>query len=300
MEAQSNVPLWRFTTLKIGGEARKFYQPNSRQELVEVATNLIDRQERFFVLGGGSNLLISSQGVDGAVIRTAQLINIQNPEPEIIDADAGARLPHIAKHAASLGLSGMEFLVGIPGTVGGAVIMNAGAHGSCVQNILESATIFDAEERRIYTLKNEELGFSYRHCNLDSAKHIVLSARFKLTPDVRETIEMHTKANEDYRWKTQPLGWPNAGSTFKNPEPTRSAGFLLDQAGAKQLKEGNAAVSAIHANFVVNLGGAQSSEVTSLLKRMQECVFEKFGVGLHPEWRTMGNFSASEQAPWEQ
>lgn len=299
MEAQFNVPLGRFTTLKIGGCAKHFYQPTTVDELVEVVAKLQQTSEPFYVLGGGSNLLVSSEGVDGSVIRTAQLINISSPEQDVLDADAGVRLPHVAKYAASIGLSGMEFLVGIPGTVGGAVIMNAGAHHSCVENILESCTIYDAVQGKIVKIENKDLGFTYRHCNLDPLKHVVLSARFKLKPDVRETIERNTKANEDYRWKTQPLGWPNAGSTFKNPEPTRSAGMLLDQSGAKLLNEGGAAVSAIHANFVINTGGATSAQVTTLLKRMKESVMTKFSVDLHPEWKTLGSFSDSEREPWQ-
>jgi UDP-N-acetylmuramate dehydrogenase len=298
MEAQNNVALNRFTTLKIGGEARHFYQPSTVDQLVEVVGQLKSKDEPFFILGGGSNLLVSSEGVNGSVIRTTQLINISSPEPDLLEADAGVRLPHVAKYAASIGLSGMEFLVGVPGTVGGAVIMNAGAHGSCVQNIFESCRVYDAEQNKIVTMTGEELGFVYRNCKLNPLKQVVLSARFRLKPDVREVIEKNTKANEDYRWKTQPLGWPNAGSTFKNPEPTRSAGMLLDQSGAKQLVEGGAAVSAIHANFVINTGGATSHQVTTLLRRMKESVMTKFNVDLHPEWKTLGDFSDAEREPW--
>jgi UDP-N-acetylmuramate dehydrogenase len=142
----------------------------------------------------------------------------------------------------------------------------------------------------VLTLPNSALGFEYRHCNLDPSRHVVLSARFRLTEAPPAIIEANTKHNEEYRWKTQPQKWPNAGSTFKNPEPTRSAGMLLDQAGAKNLKEGNAAVSEMHANF-----GATSQDVSGLLKRMQECVFKAFEVRLHPEWKTVGDFSASER-----
>jgi UDP-N-acetylmuramate dehydrogenase len=124
---------------------------------------------------------------------------------------------------------------------------------------------------------------------------VVLSARYRLTEERREVIEANTKHNEEYRWKTQPIGYPNAGSTFKNPEPSRSAGMLLDQAGAKNLRAGGAEVSALHANFVINTGGATSQEVTGLLKQMQDCVYNTFAVRLHPEWKTVGEFAASEK-----
>lgn len=299
MEAQSNIPLWRYTTLKIGGEAGSFCQPESIDELVQLMEKLKKQDQPWFVLGGGSNLLVSSAGVKGTVIRTAQMKRMENPEPNIIEADAGARLPHLARFAAAKGLSGFEFSVGIPGTVGGGVIMNAGAHGSCMSNLIETVTIFDTEKAEIVTLRNEDIGFVYRRCNLDPSKHVVLSARFRLTDERPDVIEANIKHNEEYRWKTQPLGWPNAGSTFKNPEPTRSAGSLLDQAGAKQLKEGNAAVSAVHANFVINMGGATSDEVTNLLKHMQESVYQKFDVRLHPEWKIVGDFTKTEREVFE-
>ncbi|MBS2002695.1 MAG: UDP-N-acetylmuramate dehydrogenase [Candidatus Obscuribacterales bacterium] len=299
MEAQSNVPLWRYTTLKIGGEAASFYQPESIDELVELMETLKKQGQPWFVLGGGSNLLVSSKGVEGSVIRTAHMKRMENPEPNVIVADAGARLPHLARFAASKGLSGFEFSVGIPGTVGGGVIMNAGAHGSCMSNLIETVTIFDTEKEEIITLANDEIGFVYRRCNLDPAKHVVLSARFRLTDERPDVIEANIKHNEEYRWKTQPLGWPNAGSTFKNPEPTRGAGLLLDQSGAKQLKEGNAAVSAVHANFVINMGGATSDEVTTLLRRMQDTVYDNFDIRLHPEWKIVGDFTNSEREVFE-
>jgi len=298
MDEQANCPLWRYTTLKIGGEAKRFCQPSTIDEFVEILNQVKQKEEPWFVLGGGSNLLVSSQPVEGTVIRTAQLTSVTNPSKNIVEAYAGARLPHLARYAASLGLSGFEFAVGIPGTVGGGVIMNAGAHGSCMANILQDVTIFDTARGEVVTLTNEEAGFEYRRCNLDPSVHVVLSARFALTSAEREKIEENTRHNEEYRWKTQPLGWPNAGSTFKNPEPQRGAGLLLDKAGAKTLREGQAAVSAVHANFVINMGGATSSEVSQLLARMQEAVYSSFAVRLHPEWKTLGKFSESEQNVW--
>lgn len=298
MDEQRNAPLWRYTTLKIGGDADRLCQPTSVDELVQLMETLRNHDEPWFVIGGGSNLLVSSGNVKGTVIRTAELKNIASPEPGFIQADAGARLPHLARFAAANGLSGLEFSVGIPGTVGGGVIMNAGAHGSSMSEVLENATIYDTKEGKIIVLNRDELGFEYRRCALDPARHVVLSALFRLKPSERQEIESLTKHNEDYRWKTQPLGWPNAGSTFKNPEPKRGAGLLLDQAGAKNMREGAAAVSAVHANFVINMGGATSAEVVSLLKRMQESVYNQFQINLHPEWKTLGDFTEQEQEVW--
>lgn len=298
MDEAINAPLARYTTLKIGGDATRLCQPQSIEELVELVQGLNAKGEPWFILGGGSNLLISSQGFKGTVVRTTNLVEIKNPEPGVLEAAAGARLPHLAKFAAGIGLAGLEFAVGIPGTVGGGVIMNAGAHGSNMAAILENAQILDTEKGELKTMTREELGFQYRRCALDPSKHVVVAARFRMNQEDSKEIERRTKENEDYRWRTQPIGFPNAGSTFKNPQPDKTAGFLLDQAGAKELKEGNAAVSAIHANFVINLGGATSNDVTSLLKRMQETVYNKFDLRLSPEWKTLGTFTDSEKEVW--
>jgi len=298
MEEANKAALARYTTIKIGGEADRLCHPQNVGELVQLVNELKDKNEDWYVIGGGSNLLISSDGVKGTVIRTTQLIAINTPEPGILEAEAGARLPHLARQAAQLGLSGLEFAVGIPGTVGGGVIMNAGAHGSQISAILETATVLDSKSGQVSVLSNSDLVFQYRRCALDPMRHVVLSARFRMPADVPEEIEKRTKHNEDYRWKTQPMGWPNAGSTFKNPLPDKAAGFLLDKAGVKNLKEGQAAVSDIHANFVINLGGATSHEVTTLMRRMQECVHDAFKLDLVPEWKTMGSFTEDELSVW--
>lgn len=298
MEELANAQLSRFTTLKIGGQAERLCNPSNVDELLDLLAKQKETGDPWHVIGGGSNLLISSRGVSGTVIRLAQVTELKAPEPDVIEAGTGARLPHLARWAAAHGLSGLEFAVGIPGTVGGAVVMNAGAHGSCIANVLESATIFDSQKGELTTLSNQELGFEYRRSKVDPDVHIVLSARFRLTPDRVELVEERIRHNEEYRWKTQPMSWPNGGSTFKNPFPDRTAGQLLDRSGAKQLREGNAAVSAVHANFVINMGGATSLEVVTLLKRMQECVQRTFAVRLKPEWKKLGHFSAEELEVW--
>ncbi len=299
MEENANEPLARYTTLRIGGEADHLFQPHNVEELVSLVTRLEQKDEPWYVLGGGSNLLISSAGVKGNVIRTAQMTEIKQITADTIDALAGVRLPHLAKHAAGLSLSGLEFSVGIPGTIGGAVVMNAGAHSSCMADIVESVIIFDSKENKLITLNRKELSFTYRKSKIDIATQVVVSARLKLHPGNKADIEARTKANEEYRLKTQPIGFPNAGSTFVNPEPKRSAGFLLEQAGAKGLTCGQAAVSALHANFVINLGTATSKDVTDLLQRMQECVYNAFTIKLHPEWKILGEFSQNELTPWQ-
>ncbi len=298
MDESFNASLARFTTMKVGGEADRLCQPRSTESLVTLVEDLIKKEEKWFILGGGSNLLVSSEGFRGTVIRTTNMTRMESPAKGILEADAGTRLPHLAKFAAARGLSGLEFAVGIPGTVGGAVIMNAGAHGSCIANILESATIMDTQTGQVVVKTREEINFVYRKCDLDPQRHVVISARFVMEEGDATSIEAKTKENEDYRWRTQPIGWPNAGSTFKNPAPDKTAGYLLDQCGAKEVRVGEAAVSAIHANFVINLGAAKSSEVTSLLHLMQGMVFDKYSIRLTPEWKTLGVFTESEKEIW--
>jgi UDP-N-acetylmuramate dehydrogenase len=298
MDDIADAPLARFTTLKIGGPADRLCLPYNVDELTKLLDELKKSEKPWHVLGGGSNLLISSTGVPGTVIRLTQMAHMNNPETDVIEAGTGTRLPHLARYAATQGLSGLEFMVGIPGTVGGGVVMNAGAHGGCFAEVLESATVFDIEKWDLVTYSREQLGFEYRKSRINPTTQIVVSARFRLLPGKAEEITERTKHNEEYRWKTQPLSWPSAGSTFKNPEPTRSAGSLLDQSGAKELREGNAAVSAVHANFVINMGGATSQEVVTLLKRMQAAVFEKFQVKLKLEWKKLGTFTPSECEIW--
>lgn len=298
MEELVNTSIARYTTLKVGGDVNRLVHPTSVDEVVEAMERIRKHGEPWFVLGGGSNLLVSSDGFDGTVLRMTQMQRMESLGEGVLEADAGVRLPHLAKYAASIGLSGLEFAVGIPGTVGGGAVMNAGAHGSSISEITESVTVFDTTLWKVVTLTLDDLKFEYRRSAIDPDKHIVLSSRYRMKSDVAENIQARTKHNEEYRWKTQPLGWPNAGSTFKNPEPTRSAGFLLDQAGAKDLRIGNAGVSAIHANFVINLGGATSGEITSLLRSMQDIVHEKFDLRMHPEWKRLGKFTDEELKVW--
>jgi UDP-N-acetylmuramate dehydrogenase len=298
MDELLNAPIARYTTLKVGGDVKRLVHPKTVDEVVEVMGQLRDSGDPWFVLGGGSNLLVSSDGFDGTVIRMTQMQRIEQVGDDVIEADAGVRLPHLAKHAAVNGLSGLEFAVGIPGTVGGGAVMNAGAHGSSISEVTESVTVFDTKEWKLVTLSGADCGFEYRRSAIDPDRHVVLSSRYKLKPDVADNIVEKTKHNEEYRFKTQPLGWPNAGSTFKNPEPKRTAGFLLDQAGAKDLRIGNAGVSAVHANFVINLGGATSQDITSLLQAMQNIVYEKFDVRMHPEWKRLGKFTDEELKVW--
>ena len=197
MERLHKASLARFSTLKIGGEADQLCVPETADELLVLIDELKGNSEPWYVLGGGSNILISSRGVPGTVIRVTQITQMINPEDNVVEAATGARLPHVARYAANLGLSGLEFAVGIPGTVGGAVTMNAGAHGSAVADVLESVTLFDTVTWNIVTWSATDLGFAYRKSNINPETQIVLSARFRLTGDAQDKIDNLMRANEE-------------------------------------------------------------------------------------------------------
>ncbi len=298
LKIESGINLAKFTSIKIGGIAKYFYEPTNTDDFLQVLNYAKNKSIPFFVLGGGSNLLISSTGFEGLVIRTTKLTSINQLDTTHILADAGVRLPHLARFAGNLNLSGLEFSCGIPGTVGGGVIMNAGAHGSSMSELVEYINVYDFLTDSVKKMTNDQLSFAYRSCILKPGSQVVLNACLRLKQGDKNEILAKIKANEDYRWKTQPLSYPNAGSTFKNFSPTQPAGKLLDLAGVKNLTCGDASVSAIHANFVINLGKAQSSDVIDLLGKMQTSVFNKFSIKLFPEWKTLGNFGNKIDDIW--
>ena len=207
--------------------------------------------------------------------------------PTIITASAGVKGPKLSQTVAEYGLSGLEFMIGFPGSVGGEVFMNAGAHGQSISDVLKSAKVFDGE--KIITLTKDEMEFSYRHSICQDKNYIVLEAEFELTPDNPDKIKQKMAENLEFRKNHQPsLSLPNCGSIFRNPE-NNSAGKLLDECGVKGLQIGGAKVWQNHANFIVNTGNATSTDVLQLMLEMQNRVKEKFNIELIPEIKFLGN-----------
>lgn len=279
-------PLANHTTWRIGGPCDLLIQPRDKESLI-LAVQIIHRHNiPWRVIGRGSNLLVRDGGIRGAVFKVAEGLSHCEFKGEEVRVGAGYSMIRLTVEAGKMGLTGLEFAGGIPGSVGGAVYMNAGAHGSDLSRILKEAEIlFENGETKV--LSNEELQFSYRHSLLQSQKGIVLEAVFQLKTGDRKEIAAALAAYKDRRRQSQPLQQPCAGSVFRNP-PGDHAGRLIEACNLKGYKVGGAQVSTIHANFIVNCGGATATDVLTLMEHVQAVVQEKFGVNLHPEVLVVG------------
>lgn len=293
-----NVPLAAMTSFGIGGPARWLACPSNRDELARTADFAASADLPLLCLGGGSNLLVSDAGVDAVVIRLRgegdfTRIDI-DPDDELVwRVGAAVPLSTLVSAAVDAGVSGLEMMAGIPGRVGGAVAMNAGAWSGSMGDLVAEAEVFDLSGGGFRVLTARELGFSYRRSNLGG----MIGLRFVLNFSGKaqsETIAGRVREYRERKKASQPLGKPSAGCVFKNP-PGDSAGSLLDQAGCKEMSEGAAAVSSLHANFIVNRGGAGSGDVARLAARMREAVWRKFSIALEPElvmWGEDAGFDA--------
>ena len=276
-------PMKNHTSFRIGGPARRMAHPESAEQFVALLDLAYACGVKPLVIGKGTNLLVADEGLDRLVINTAAMSGIRHDEETgVMVAEAGAPLVRLADFACKLGLSGLEFAHGIPGSVGGAVCMNAGAYDGEMKQVIESVTLYFPGEG-VRTLFCEEMGFAYRHSLLsERPEGVVLSASFRLNPGIPEEIREKMRDLMARRKNSQPLEFPSAGSTFKRPEGY-FAGTLIDQCGLKGLTVGGAQVSEKHAGFVINLGGATCKDVTDLIALVQERVFEAKGVHLDPE-----------------
>ena len=286
LEVLQDEPMSRHTTFRIGGPAKRMAFPSSREQLVLLMSFAKDYGANPLVIGNGSNLLVPDEGLDRLVIDTsAGLSRVEaGGTPGTILAEAGASLARVADFACRQGLAGLEFAHGIPGTVGGAVCMNAGAYGGEMAQVVREATLLLPEEG-IRTLTGAEMAFGYRRSFLtDHPDAVVLRAEFCLTPGDPAAIRGRMKELLEKRRASQPLEFPSAGSTFKRPEGYY-AGTLIDQCGLKGLTVGGAQVSEKHAGFVINRGGATCADVKELIRQIQERVFAQAGVRLEPEVR---------------
>ena len=240
------------------------------------------------IIGNGSNLLVGDKGIRGVVIEMGKHAAKVKVEEDRITAEAGAMLAAVAKQAARAGLSGMEFACGIPGTIGGAVVMNAGAYGGEMKDIIRSVTVLTkAGEQKKLSL--EELELSYRHSCIPENEYIVLQAELKLFPEEKEKIEARMEELKNQRVTKQPLEYPSAGSTFKRPEGY-FAGKLIQDAGLRGFQVGGAQVSEKHCGFVINKEHATASDIDNLIKEVQDRVEQKFGVRLETEVKYIGEF----------
>ena len=274
------------TTFKCGGNASLYIAPNSTDELVKVLEVLRNENYPYMVIGNGSNLLVKDEGYDGAIVEVDKKISEIDVRGEEIIVEAGAKLSKVATIAMENDLAGFEFAHGIPGNMGGAVVMNAGAYGGEMKDVLKWVKVVD-QNGEIKTLENEELELGYRTSRFMKEKMIVLEACIKLDLGVMGDIAEVMALLMSKRKASQPLEYPSAGSTFKRPEGY-FAGKLVQDAGMKGYRVGDAMVSDKHSGFVINCGNATATEVIQVIKDVQAKVKEDFGVDLEPEVRIIG------------
>ncbi len=287
---QQQVSLRDYTTWKVGGRAAWLAEPSSAAELQDLLQWTHSNDLPLRCIGAGSNLLVADAGLDGLTLCLRRLQGSQlEPGSDLIEAQAGEPIPTLARKAARAGLAGLEWAVGIPGTVGGAVVMNAGAQGGCIADCLASVRVLDPQNPgQILELPASELDFAYRHSRLQQEPWIVLSARFRLQGGHEPAaVSSRTSANLHSRTSTQPYQQPSCGSVFRNPEP-RKAGQLIEALGLKGHQIGDAQVSPIHANFIVNLGAASAADITALIALVQDQVLQHHGIQLHTEVKRLG------------
>ena len=281
-------PMKRHTTFRIGGPADFFLLPSTVDEVRGILEICREEELPYFILGNGSNLLVSDKGYRGVIIQLYRNFSNISVEGNEICASSGALLSQIAAAARNASLTGFEFAGGIPGTLGGAVFMNAGAYGGELKDVLKEAVVM-TKQGEILTLPVEKLDMGYRTSRIKKAGYLVLEARLVLEQGDMDKIRDITKDLTEKRVSKQPLEYPSAGSTFKRPEGY-FAGKLIMDAGLRGYQVGDAQVSEKHCGFVINKGNATAADVLTLIENVREKVQEQFGVTLEPEVKFLGEF----------
>ena len=290
VEFRKNYDIKKHTTFKIGGLVNKVWFPKTQQELVFILKDLKD----YIILGNCSNVLISSKGYKGNLILTTEMRHFEINGTRVI-ADCGVKGPLLSQKTCDAGLSGFEFMIGFPGTIGGEVYMNASCHGQCISDYLIRCCLFDKKKKEIIYKEKSEMEFDYRKSLLQNDNYIVLGAEFDLKRANKDEIKALMDRNLSTRRNIQPtLVNPNAGSVFKNPE-NDSAGRLLDKADVKKFDLENVKVWDNHANFIINKGNATSEDVLELMAKMHNAVKEKFTIELQPEIVFIGDKTKKEE-----
>lgn len=281
-------PMKNHTTFRIGGPAACFVRPQDAGQVERILHICRENEVPWFILGNGSNLLVSDRGFDGVIIQIYRNMSRIQVSGHHMTVQAGALLSAVAKQALREGLSGLEFASGIPGTVGGAVVMNAGAYGGEMKDVVKSVTVLD-EEGAVRKLAREELQMGYRTSLVKKKGYTVLEAVLKLDDGDPAAISARMEELKEQRVSKQPLEYPSAGSTFKRPEGY-FAGKLIMDSGLRGFRVGGAQISEKHCGFVINTGDATAEDVVRLIRQVQDIVYEKFHVKLEPEVRFLGIF----------
>ncbi|MCL2933544.1 MAG: UDP-N-acetylmuramate dehydrogenase [Trichodesmium sp. MAG_R03] len=287
---RSNVPLAPLSSFRVGGPAQWYVTPKKLEQLQASFQFANFEGLPITFLGAGSNMLVSDSGLSGLVISSRHLRHISfEKETGLLNVGAGELLPRLAWKAARMGWQGLEWAVGIPGTVGGAVVMNAGAQGKCMADVLVNAQVISSNGQ-IDILSAQDLEYNYRYSKLQGKSILVAQATFQLQPGENPAlIRAITSENFHKRRSTQPYHLPSCGSVFRNPGP-KPAGWLIEQAGLKGYQIGMAQVAHRHANFILNCGGATAKEILQLIYHVQEQVEKQWSLLLKPEVKFMGDF----------
>ncbi len=286
------VSLSGHTSYRVGGPAEWYVAPRNITGLEASIKYARESELPVTVLGAGSNLLVSDRGLPGLVISTRHLRSSSfDASTGQVTVAAGESIPGLAWAAAELGWQGLEWAVGIPGTVGGAVVMNAGAHNACIAEMFVSAEVL-LPDGTLKTLTGEDLGYSYRTSKLQGSQCIVTQSTLQLQPGADPAVvTATTKHHKEHRLNTQPYDKPSCGSVFRNPTPYK-AGWLIEQAGLKGYQIGKAQVAPRHANFIINCGGASAGDIFNLIRYIQHSVQEHWSILLEPEVKMIGEFQA--------
>lgn len=283
-----NEKMEKHTTFRIGGPADYFVMPSDVTDVKAVIELCEQEKVPYYVVGNGSNLLVGDKGFRGVIIQIAGNMNQLQADGEVITAQAGCSLAQIAGKALDEELAGFEFAAGIPGTLGGAVRMNAGAYGGEIKDVLESAVVL-TKEGKVMELSANEMEFGYRTSIIERTGWTILGGKIRLHKGKREEIKAVMDDLREKRVSKQPLEYPSAGSTFKRPKGY-FAGKLIQDAGLRGFRVGGACVSEKHSGFVINIDHATADDVVSLMEQVDEKVRAQFGVGLEPEVRRIGEF----------
>lgn len=290
IEVKENYEIKNLTTFKVGGNVKQIYFPANQQEFVYLLKTI----KNPLILGGGSNVIFSSQGYDGVVISTIKMSQIFVRGTKII-VECGVKGPFASQTAYNSSLSGFEFMIGFPGTLGGNIFMNAGAHGQNISDTFTKACLYDLKTKEVVYFEKEQMKFGYRTSILQNGRYILLGAEFDLKKNSQEVIKELMDRNLEFRKNIQPsLATPNAGSVFKNPE-NDSAGRLLDKAGVKSFEINGVKVWEKHANFIVNTGNGTSEDILELIYRMYKQVKDTYTIELEPEVRFIGKRTKREE-----
>ncbi len=276
----------KHTSWRVGGPADIMVLPAGIEDIMVCRQFATAHGLPLTVMGNGSNMLVKDRGIRGIVLKISRGFNRIEVRDTVITAEAGALLPNVSNRAARAGLTGLEFAVGIPASVGGAVAMNAGAHGRCMADVVDRMAALTGDGNTVL-LKREDIGFTYRKSGITNKGLVVLTADFGLKPGEPEEIMAANKINLEKRRHSQPLEFPNAGSVFANP-PGQWAGWLIENAGCKGMRIGDAMVSEKHANFIVNLGMARAEDILELITRIKHIVMKKYNIELELEVRVVG------------